>query len=83
MCSRNMVYFRFIIVNTLHNGDSKYNNNYLTHIACFVEDIQHPEGFVYILQYVSLIKVCCLSGRRAWEALLLLKRNYITETVAT
>jgi hypothetical protein len=27
MYPRNMVCFRYIIVNTLHKGDSKYNNN--------------------------------------------------------
>jgi hypothetical protein len=47
---RNVVYFRCKILNILHNGDNKYNNNNkLTHIACFSEDIQHHVGFVYIL----------------------------------
>jgi hypothetical protein len=67
-----MVYFRRKIVNTVHNGD-KYNNNdnnNLTNVACFVEDTQHPEGFVCTQQYISLVKICCLSGRRAWKALL-------------
>jgi hypothetical protein len=62
MYPRSMVYFRCIIANTLHNCDNKYINNYLTHIASFVEDIQHPERFVYILQYISLVKICCLPG---------------------
>ena len=70
MYPRNMVYFWCKTVNTLHNrddddDDDDDDNNNLKYIACFVEDIQHPEGFGYILQYISLVKICCLSGRRA------------------
>ena len=43
------------------NNNNNNNNNNLTHIACFVEDIQHLEGCVYILQYISHVTICCLS----------------------
>jgi len=84
-----MFYFRYKIVNTLHKDDNKYNinnnknNNNLKYIVCFVEDIQYPEGSVYMLQYIILVKICCLSGRLAWKAFLILKRSFITETVVT